>query len=172
MEKKVVNSEILYVIIEHGKHFKGTGTRRQFVLTSQAKTDRDWHWMSCFIVPVRILFQTCYAWHSYMIILSASLVKARLHYLAIFAVISSAIFSFWRMWMSGLITNVLSACFLTWTFVTGLLVHIRQNEKIGLEIAGKVACCCLVTSVHFTRMQRGLKSFSYASCKFFAALCI
>jgi hypothetical protein len=43
MEKKVVNSEILYVIIEHGKHFKGTGTRRQFVLTSQAKTDRDWH---------------------------------------------------------------------------------------------------------------------------------
>jgi hypothetical protein len=38
---------------------------------------------------------------------------------------------------SGLITNVLSACYLTWTFVTGSLVHIRQKVKIALEIAAK-----------------------------------
>ena len=35
----------------------------------------------------------------------------------------------------GLITNVLSACYHTRTFVTGLLDHIGQREKIALEIA-------------------------------------
>jgi hypothetical protein len=41
-----------------------------------------------------------------------------------------AIFSFfWWMWMSGLILNVVSACPVAWTFVTGLLVHIHQKEK-------------------------------------------
>ena len=30
-------------------------------------------------------------------------------------------------------------CFFTWVFVSGLLVHIRQMEKIALEIAAKVA---------------------------------
>jgi hypothetical protein len=33
------------------------------------------------------------------------------------------------MWTSGLITDVLSACFLAWTFVTGLLLRIHQKEK-------------------------------------------
>ena len=41
--------------------------------------------------------------------------------------------------MSGLITNVLSAFFFTITFVTSLLVHIHQKEKVALEIAAKVA---------------------------------
>ena len=41
------------------------------------------------------------------------------------------------MWTSGSTRNVLSACFLTWTFVTSLLVHIRQKVKIALEIAAK-----------------------------------
>ena len=40
------------------------------------------------------------------------------------------------MWMSELITNVLSAYFLTWTFLTVLLVHICQEEKTAGEIAG------------------------------------
>jgi hypothetical protein len=31
--------------------------------------------------------------------------------------------------------NALRACFLTSTFVTGLLVHIREKEKIAQEIA-------------------------------------
>ena len=48
-----------------------------------------------------------------------------------------AIFFFWSMWTSGFITNVLSACYLTLTFVTGLLDHIGQTEKIALEIAAK-----------------------------------
>ena len=38
-----------------------------------------------------------------------------------------------------LITNVLSVCFLSWTFVTDLLIHIHQKEKIALEITLKVA---------------------------------
>ena len=32
---------------------------------------------------------------------------------------------------SGFITNVLSACFLAWTFLSSLLVHISQKEKIA-----------------------------------------
>ena len=35
------------------------------------------------------------------------------------------------MWTSGLTTNVLSACFLNWTLVTGLLVRIRRREKVA-----------------------------------------
>ncbi len=32
---------------KHEKQQKGTGTGRQFVLTTQTKTiERDWHWMS------------------------------------------------------------------------------------------------------------------------------
>jgi hypothetical protein len=34
---------------------------------------------------------------------------------------------------------VLSVCFLSWTFVTDLLIHIHQKEKIALEITLKVA---------------------------------
>ena len=41
--------------------------------------------------------------------------------------------------MSGIITDVLTARFLTRTFVADLLVHIHQKEKIALEIATKVA---------------------------------
>ena len=41
--------------------------------------------------------------------------------------------------MSGLMTNVQSAGFLTCTFVTGSLIHIHQKEGIALEIAVKVA---------------------------------
>ena len=39
------------------------------------------------------------------------------------------------------LTNVLSICFFTWTFASGLLIHIHQTEKIALyiEIAAKVA---------------------------------
>jgi hypothetical protein len=33
--------------------------------------------------------------------------------------------------------NMLSACYLTKTLVTGLLVHICRKEKIALEIRGK-----------------------------------
>jgi hypothetical protein len=33
--------------------------------------------------------------------------------------------------------DVLTACFVNCTFVTGLLIHIRQKEKIALEIAGE-----------------------------------
>ena len=51
-------------------------------------------------------------------------------YLAIFTEISSEIFSWW-MWSGGLMTNFLSV-WLTWTFVTGWLVHIHQKKKIAL----------------------------------------
>ena len=37
-----------------------------------------------------------------------------------------------------IMTNVPSARFVTWTFVTGLLVHIQQKENIAWEIAAKV----------------------------------
>ena len=38
-----------------------------------------------------------------------------------------------------IITNVLSGCVLTLTFVNDLLIQIRQKEKIELEFAVKVA---------------------------------
>ena len=55
----------------------------------------------------------------------------------------------WTMWTSGLTPNVLSACFPLvlphWTFVTGILVHIRQKKNITLEIASYMflpTFCC------------------------------
>jgi hypothetical protein len=56
--------------------------------------------------------------------------------LATFVATSSAIFSFWQMWMSGLITRMLSACFPTLTFVTGLFAYINHRKKNALEVAG------------------------------------
>jgi hypothetical protein len=41
--------------------------------------------------------------------------------------------------ISGLITNVHSRFFFTIHFVTSSLIHIRQKEKIAIEIAVKVA---------------------------------
>ena len=56
--------------------------------------------------------------------------------LATFVATSSAIFSFWQMWMRRLITRMLSACFPTLTFVTGLFAYINQKKKNALEVAG------------------------------------
>ena len=61
--------------------------------------------------------------------------KARLHPFAIFRFLVRCS-SFWRIRTSGLITKVLSTCFLTYTFGIGLLVHIHQKEKIAPEFAG------------------------------------
>lgn len=46
---------------------------------------------------------------------------------------SLAIFSFWQMWASRLITNVQSAWFLTWTFLNSPLVHIHRKERIAVS---------------------------------------
>jgi hypothetical protein len=40
----------------------------------------------------------------------------------------------------GVITNVLSACLLTLTFVADLLIHIRQKGKIALKIMYNYLC--------------------------------
>jgi tRNA isopentenyl-2-thiomethyl-A-37 hydroxylase MiaE len=55
--------------------------------------------------------------------------------------ISNEIFRFWKMRRSGVLTNVLKARLLTWSLVTGLLVHIHQKEKIALGIAAKIDKC-------------------------------
>jgi hypothetical protein len=40
----------------------------------------------------------------------------------------------------GIITNVLSACLLTLTFLVDLLIHIRQKGKIALKIMYNYLC--------------------------------
>jgi hypothetical protein len=61
-----------------------------------------------------------------------SALKARLHS-QFFAMISSAIFSFWCMWTSRWAMNVRSTCTLIWTFITHPLVHIHQKKKSHLK---------------------------------------
>ena len=87
----------------------------------------------------------------------------------------AVIFSFWWMWTNGLKTNVLSAYFLAWTFVTGLLVHIRQKEKIALEFARvngpsrlyrlvyRSAECSVLCTVHFWKYW-----ISFTFCSYFS----
>jgi hypothetical protein len=58
---------------------------------------------------------------------------------AVSLAISVAILFFQWMGNSGLITNVVSACFFIQTVVTCLLVHIIQMAEIALRIVAKVA---------------------------------
>jgi hypothetical protein len=41
--------------------------------------------------------------------------------------------------MSGSVKNIRGVCFFLRTFVTALLVYIRQKEKFALEIAARLA---------------------------------
>ena len=87
----------------------------------QAKSECDWLVMTSLFVANQ---------SSYFFLSSRDIIKGPLT-LATFAAISSATFSFWRMWTSGPVTNVEVRKHALSTFVIDPLVHIYQKEKMA-----------------------------------------
>lgn len=130
----------------------------------------------CKLVKKKCWSILCEPWNRDIIILTTRFYSKfpynsrapRLVYTSIFAEISSAILSFWRMWsIEWMLLKkhpwyVVSVWFLIWTFLTDSLIYIHQKETTAVEMC--VIARCNTPMVHFLDNCRNTLVYRSFSC--------